>query len=37
MSIEIVMRISGFLFLFILVVNIPMAVFGNLLGWNEDD
>lgn len=37
MSIEIVMRISGFLFLFILVLNIPMAVFGNLLGWNEDD
>ena len=37
MTIEIAMSISGFLFLLILVLNIPMAVFGNKLGWSEDD
>ena len=29
MTIEIAMRLSGFLFLFILVLNIAMSAFGN--------
>ena len=37
MTIEIAMRLSGFLFLFILALNIAMAAFGNKVGTIEDD
>ena len=37
MTVEIAMRLSGFLFLLILVLNIAMAAFGNKVGTIEDD
>jgi hypothetical protein len=37
MTIEIAMRLSGFLFLLILVLNIAMSVFGNKAGIGDTD
>ncbi len=37
MTTEIAMRLSGFLLLFILSINVAMAAFGNYLGIIEDD
>jgi len=37
MTIEIVMRVSGFLFLYILASYIPLAAFGYQIGWGDYD